>query len=307
MNKIRKNKLYFFHFAILCLLVLGVFQFAEEILSFKQQLYYALHPTPEPQETVTESLPMEPFLHEEGVWYTNTPLIYHGGGDIDGIALTNSMEAVNATLEKGHYFIELDFMFTRDGQLVCAHDWERFYPDGYIPTAEEFLSVKIEDRFTPLSAQSVVTIMRENPQMHLIIDTKEDNLYLVVAELVSLAVQDPEIVDRFIIQLYNGYEKPFLNALYPFTDSQYLLTMYKLGDWDPAILQTCQVERIFILTTVAGLIPDEDIPMLRELGFTIYEHTINDPEYAISSLQRGICGFYTDSMEIDDLEIPFPD
>ena len=65
--------------------------------------------------------------------------IYHAGGGIIGpdgqiYNYTNSMEAFQQSLDRGVKFVELDFRFSTDGELVCIHKWnEDFVPEGAVP------------------------------------------------------------------------------------------------------------------------------------------------------------------------------
>ena len=90
--------------------------------------------------------------------------------------------------------------------------------------------------------------------------------------------------------------------IYPFEDSQFLFTLYEWGVWQLEAAQICNQENISVITVEYGQIPDEDVALLRELGFTVYEHTVNRADYAKLSLQRGISGFYTDTLSPADLE-----
>lgn len=53
--------------------------------------------------------------------------VAHAGGDLDGRGhYRNSIEALDASYAAGHRTIEVDFLRTTDGDLVCAHDWKRY-------------------------------------------------------------------------------------------------------------------------------------------------------------------------------------
>lgn len=295
-NKVKKKilRLVVIHLSAAVLIVLGIFKYAEELQMLKERLYYAVVASEDVQEETLE--------RDSNAWYMQESLIYHAGGGYEGASYTNANEAILHTLENNNYLIEMDFLFTSDRQLVCAHSWDMMYPDGYVPSAEEFLSERIQGKYTPITAAELIQIMRDYPQMHLVIDTKEENLYLVVAELVSLAGEDPGVIDRFVIQLYAGTEKAGLKAFYPFREEQFLLSLYKIGNWDQSVLRLCEQEGIYILTTFFGQIPDEDVSMLRERGFILFEHTVNDPEQVRTALNRGICGVYTDFLTSEMLE-----
>ena len=99
----------------------------------------------------------------------------------------------------------------------------------------------------------------------------------------------------------SGREKTAVREIYPFDDSQFLFTLYEWGAWEYEAAQICNEENIAVITTQQGSIPAEDVAMLRELGFTLYEHTINRADYAKQALEVGFSGFYTDNLFPEDL------
>lgn len=299
--KSKKLKLLLLHILVLCCLALLVVEFAEEIQVAKQAVYYTLFPEPVNGAT-DDSITVYPAKTTGEEWFADAPLIYHAGGEINGNSYTNSREAVMETLSEGNYFIEIDFRYTSDGHLVCAHSWPDVYTEDYQPTLEEFLSSKIQGKYTPMTAEDLIGIMVEYPQMYLVTDVKnKDDIYPVISELAALADQDASILDRFIIQLYTGREKSSILEIYPFADSQFVFTLYEWGQFQLEVGQICNEENISVITVQYGLMSDDYVAQMRELGFTIYEHTVNRADYARLSLERGISGFYTDTLFPCDL------
>lgn len=300
--KLKKWQLILLHVLVLCLLLLLAMEFAEEIQVVKQKIYYTLHPEPVPGAT-NDSYTLYPAETTGDEWFADVPMIYHAGGEIHGSSYTNSREAVEETLSEGNYFIEMDFRYTSDGHLVCAHTWPDVYVDDYQPTLEEFLASKIQGRFTPLTAEDLIQIMQENPEMYLVTDIKDfQNICSVVADLVEIAEEDSSILNRFIIQLYTGREKASIQEVYPFDDSQFLFTLYEWGVFQHEVIHICNEENIAVITVQYGEISDEDVALLRQLGFTVYEHTVNRADLAKLSLERGVSGFYTDTLFPSDLK-----
>lgn len=299
-TKLKKHKLLLLHCVLLCILTVSVFMFAEEIQVLKKSIYYTIFPEPVPGAT-DKYITLYPVETTGEEWFADAPMIYHAGGEIHGSVYTNSREAVEETLAEGNFFIEIDLNYTSDGCLVCAHTWLDVYPTDTQPTLEEFLNSKIQGRFTPMTAADLIQIMRENPRMYLVTDIKNEDICPPMAELVALAEEDPAILDRFIIQLYTGREKSSVQEIYPFRDSQFLFTLYEWGVWQHEAAQICNEENIAVITAMEGQIPDHDVAMLRELGFTVYEHTVNRADVAKLSLARGISGFYTDTLYPEDL------
>ena len=66
-------------------------------------------------------------------------IINHACGGIDGNSYTNSTEALDNSIKSNCESVEIDFRYTSDGTLICAHDWEDI---GFksAPTLEELLA-----------------------------------------------------------------------------------------------------------------------------------------------------------------------
>lgn len=300
--KLKKHQIVVLHVVLLLGLALLVVKYVEEIKTLKEDVYYAVQAARNP-ETVVEPVSLRPVKINGDEWFVDHPLIYHAGGAIDGGSYTNSVEAVENTLREGNRFIELDFRYTSDQQLICNHDWRDVFLEDRELTLEEFTASKIQGKFTPLTAEHLIEIMREHPDMYLVTDVKDEGcIDSVITDLVALAGEDASVLDRFIIQLYTGREKLSIQEIYPFGDEQFLFTIYNWGRWSLEVPQICNEENISVITVPYGEIPDEDVALIRELGFTVYEHTVNRADEARKSLERGISGFYTDFLQSADLE-----
>lgn len=296
----RKARLILFHLLALCVIALAAVVFCEEIQTVKNDIATALV-SPEPEETAEAAPPeLHPVVTTGSEWFADVPLIYHAGGIIEGNTYTNSREAVEATLAAGNCFIEIDFNYTADEQLVCVHDWTDAYPEAEPLTLEAFRASKIQGKFTPLTAEDLIGIMRENPQMYLVTDTKR-NLQQVIQDLTAIAGDDADLLERFIIQVYYEGEKARIQEVYPFADEQFLFTIYAWGPWSLEAARICNEENISVLTVPYGTIPQEDAALMQELGFTVYVHTVNRADLAHLALEQDIRGFYTDSLQPEDL------
>lgn len=297
----RKPLLIGFHILVLCLMGLLAVTFCEEIRDVKNGIATALHT--EAPAAPSQPPQLHPVSTNGDAWFSQAPLIYHAGGIIEGNSYTNSREALEATLAAGNHFIEIDFNYTADDHLVCIHDWSDAYPGQEPLTLDAFRGMQIQGKFTPMTAEDLLTIMRENPQMHLVTDTKR-SLYRVMTDLTALAGNDPDLLDRFVIQVYREGEKAHIQQLYPFADAQFLFTIYAWGPWSLEAARVCNDENISVLTVPYGTMPEEDAVLLDQLGFTVYEHTVNRADLARAALDRGIHSFYTDCLQPEDLLAP---
>ena len=107
--------------------------------------------------------------------------IAHAGGIIEGYPYTNSKEAVEHAIACGINYIELDLNLTSDSMLVAVHDWNEFYHMATITPPlsknidkQTFIKSKIYDKFTPLTADGIVDILKEHPELTLVTDKISD-------------------------------------------------------------------------------------------------------------------------------------
>lgn len=105
--------------------------------------------------------------------------IAHAGGAVQGNTYTNSLEALNASYEKGFRLFELDIIKTSDGEFVAAHDWniwqEQTGYQGDTPVSlEVFNSYKILKDFNSLDMRAINTWFSSHKDAVLITDKTSD-------------------------------------------------------------------------------------------------------------------------------------
>ena len=92
-------------------------------------------------------------------WYDTDNVVAHALGSIEGIAYTNSKEALVNSYQNGFRLFECDLIMTSDGQIVACHDWDfwnretagKVFENGdVIPTLDVFMSHKIMGKYTPV-------------------------------------------------------------------------------------------------------------------------------------------------------------
>lgn len=103
-------------------------------------------------------------VEEEGIKrFLTDVFIAHAGGAIEGFTYTNSLEALDLSYSKGCKLFELDIEETSDEKLVAVHDWKYCKTitnysgsiDDTPLTEEQFLSLKIHEKFTPLNMEKI--------------------------------------------------------------------------------------------------------------------------------------------------------
>lgn len=229
----------------------------------------------------------EPFPHPAG---QQGPIyIAHAGGVIDGHPYTNSREAVNASVDAGFRFIELDLHVTADNDIAALHDIRRFIEmTGYQGPVEDLTtrsitSLSILDRYTPLISKDINEIFADK-RLCLVTDKAVPPRLLrekITIDTDRLLVEVFSYVD-YVAALRNGIRYPMLSL----PEKRHVIRNM------PFLLSG----KIAIVTTKAELVREEAAMLreLRERGVTIFASPINDPDFAARHVGATLDGIYTD-------------
>lgn len=245
-------------------------------------------------------------------WYQEAPPIAHALGGVDGISYTNSKDAFEYSIERGYRYLEADFCTTSDGHLVLRHDWGLEVPmgfeAGYVPTLEEFTGNNICGKYTSLSALDLLALMDKHKDVYIITDSK-DGAYDAVVEhftyLVETAKENgyEDLLDRFIVQIYNDDMLHAVESVYSFEN--YIYTLYQRGSEEiDQLIDFCRRNEIEVVTAFDFWWYErpEFKEKMKNSGLVLYIHTVNDLEAARGLLEEGVTGIYTDFITAEELE-----
>lgn len=245
-------------------------------------------------------------------WYDKDDMIMHALGGIDGTIYTNSREALENSYQNGKYMMECDMELTADGEIAACHDWgfwnkkaNKDGPEGadYVPTLAVFKERPFRGKFTPLSGDDLVLIMKDFPELYIITDTKyvePEEVQQEFEALVDTAVRNncEEVLDRFVIQIYREYMYGIVNEIYPF--SNWIFTLYQEGfrgeeEKMEAYAEFCMDHDIDVITMHMDYYHDELLEIANRYGLRIFVHTVNGKDAIESYLEKGV-GVYTDNL-----------
>ena len=295
----KKKLLLTLHLAMLGCFVICMLKFPEEIIALKADVRQKIISMRNDRNSYDS---FGPVSHTGEEWYSTNRLIYHAGGGIDGLTYTNSREALEHTLLQGNRIIEIDFAYTADSHLVCVRDWSDISGQSSPLSLEDYRKLRIFGKYTPITAEELLHYMDIYEDLYIVLDTKEADSTQVVLDLIDLCGAGSTLPDRFIIQLYGGGSKELLLDAYPFADENFLFTVYKFGADKPLeIMELCYRENISVITVPYGRMDDKALNAFIERGFIVFEHTVNRPDDAQKSLQKGVHGLYTDFLSPADL------
>ena len=237
--------------------------------------------------------------------------IAHALGGIDGLDYSNSLEAFEESYRKGFKVFEADLEYTSDGELVLIHNWERALlrrlfgmdlPDDNVETPlslSEFKSQKIYGKYTPLSFKELLRLMKENPDVYLVIDGKyneEEEVRKEYRDIVEYAESiDPLLLNRMIPQIYNKGMYDWIMDTYDWKSMIFSWYMYGSAGLEPEpLFDFCEERGIKICAMKDAL---ENALLDREAfrrDLMIFVYTVNSEEDRKRLFGNGVKGIYTD-------------
>lgn len=228
------------------------------------------------------------------LWTVKKP-IAHACGGIDEIHYTNSREALKTALSRKVKTVEIDFIFSSDDILLCAHDLSDKM------TAEEFKKKKVKDNYTPMTAEEALTILASKKR-YLIADTKERNHLSVYKELLSICEKNDIswYKDYIIPQIYSfkAYDK--YRKTYKFKYG--IFTVYKLvsrGMTDDKsfrkVARFCK-KRKLVACCNKKFYTKSYAELFRKYRVAVAVHTVNSKKKANRLIKRGARYIFTDKL-----------
>lgn len=248
-----------------------------------------------------------------------TKTIGHSFGAVNGDTYTGSWEAFEENYAQGRRVMEVDILLTSDGKCVLKHEWDVPAQEGiseeHIPDEETFLNARIDGNYTPMSFEQLCALMIEYPDLWVVTDTKytEEEEISKQFEAMMNAIENTggghsEILDRFIVQVYNEQMYELLSSKYDF--KTYIFTMYQRFYTDDTVgifrdvCRYCVNNGIEVVTLKHRRYKNygEEIQKIADTyGIKLYVHTVNDLDAANELLDAGVMGICTDEIYDDDL------
>lgn len=243
-------------------------------------------------------------------------LIAHAGGAIDGNAYTNSLEAMQLSVDSGFKLIELDFSRTSDGSWFATHDWkywaERTGYTGELPPSLDAVNGLLKNfrpassthgirgDYTVMSLTDVIELLEKNRDVTIVTDTKDSDLALQLAR----ELHDSPVFKQFVFQLYSPGDVARASGELPL--EQIILTAYQMDDWwrwdgfGQEFTDSMRAFRgIYALTVPLAVVADAaKLGRIQSFGVPILVHArpdeINSSNLHLQLARKGISGVYVD-------------
>lgn len=225
-------------------------------------------------------------------WVENTFVVGHATGGIEGCNYTNSVESFLHTINSGVNVIEVDFQYTVDKELVCYHTLSDVYVglcNGVL--FEDFMNLKVQGKYTPMSFEDVISIMYDNPEIYVAVDTKYDNLIEMIGDIYNKC-KDENILNRLIIQLYYPNQKEQVQEIYDFPNMLFAPYKYSTNPYDT--LKVCYQEGINVVVVNYKSWSYDIFKLFKSKNIYVFTYTVNRKDIADKLLSEGVYGIYTD-------------
>lgn len=242
-------------------------------------------------------------------------IVAHAMGGINGYAYTNAWEAFVANYERGTRVFEVDFLLSKDDQLVARHEWSGNMSkllgqldvlpankQGVALDYKEFMDSPILNIYSPIDVEKLLDLMQHYPDAYIVTDTKEIRPELINKQFTLLVEaaqeRDPELLDRIVPQIYNQSMLDEINKVYSFPEALY--TLYQSKDTDEQVIEFVNKTGVDITMPVSRATKSL-VKKLKKAGARIYVHTVNEEDEIRELARMGIDGFYTDFVPEEDL------
>lgn len=223
--------------------------------------------------------------------------IAHAGGAINSNTYTNSYDALDYNLKNGFKYFELDFLFTSDGQLVCAHDWKKSFSSNVHKSISKPISllefeklVSNNGSFKNCTLSGLSEWMKLNESAIIITDVKEgDNIKAL--EIIHNTLPNPN--KRVIPQIYDPSEFENVKKM---GFSSIIWTLYRYEHSDNSIIINLNKFEGKMAITMPKERSRSGLPKkLRHLGIPTYSHTINSESERLELIKNfSVTEIYTD-------------
>jgi glycerophosphoryl diester phosphodiesterase len=249
--------------------------------------------------------------------YDPFSLIGRAGGRIDGVDYTNCQEALDESYySRGHRVFEIDFELTLDDELVARYSWEPFVydllkqnppegiEDGAALTREQFLNLKILNKYTPLTISDLFKFMADHPDAYVVTDTRYTDPERINKQFIRMvecaAPYGYHLLFRVIPQIYTEEMYQCIEKIFPFP--RYVYTLYKTQATDQEVCEFVKENQLAFVALYPERFNLEFITKLGQSGADLLIHTINDIQDIQSYLRSGVKGFYTDQITASEID-----
>ncbi len=218
--------------------------------------------------------------------------ITHAGGLLNGVAYTNSLEALEANYAAGRRIFEIDLIETSDGEIVLGHDWDDF--EGEAQTLDIYRGANPDLTLMTFS-EFAEWVSTDCVGCRIVTDTKLS--FTDFIELYQEVAPKEAQAQSYVLQLYGPEDMALVAAELPSQPT--ILTTYLLDDFPPDLLAAAAADsNLIAITMPVDRVPTNAASVREATGKPVYTH---GPPWLMGSVTAlmlgrlfGVTGFYRD-------------
>ena len=231
-------------------------------------------------------------------WARNS-LVAHAGGRVKTIYKSNSVQALQQTLKSNVTSVEIDFAWTSDHRLVCAHDFTDFKTG--IPLLDNFLNNLFSKKYKRMTAETALKMLSDSGKLYLLVDTKEENEAEVYREILRILTEmgRQDYMEKVVPQFFSKEQYEQIKEIYPF--KEWIFAIYKIQDEEftpevaADIAHFCGENHLTVAISQKRA-TDQLISLLHSEHVYIIVHTVNNGGVWNTLFKKGVRSIYTDSI-----------
>lgn len=226
----------------------------------------------------------------------NFNYVIHAGGGLDGKAYLNSKEGFTYYVQNDYKYIELDFLYTSDNEIVCSHYFEglKNFDENNRPSLLQFENSLIYDKYSGITAMWLIEQLKTYNDITIIFDTKEKNSILILEELSNMLAKNNIDYNNFIIQIYSeqNYNEIKTNTNIKFTRFWYTNYKSNLNSFEviDAFEEKADIEAYVLYINDWWTFTEFDFNTTKSIAV----HTIHDKDFCNFITKRNVDFVYID-------------
>lgn len=219
--------------------------------------------------------------------------VAHACGGIDNYSYVNSENALRNAIAKGAKSIEIDFAWSNDHTLICAHK-DTDFTNGIIPALKDYITTLFMGRYQRMTAETALRIMSD-ANRYLIVDTQEDDAVAVYAELKRLTkkIGRKSYMKRIVPQIYSKKQYKQFRSIYKFPAG--IFTLYKARPWTKkkmvSVVKFCKTRKLTVTINCKRWTKTRE-RIFKKYKVPVAVHTINNKKQFKKFKKKAI--IYTD-------------
>lgn len=216
-------------------------------------------------------------------FFENISIITHAGGGMQGQSYLNCKEAFPFYYKEGNRVFEYDIDLSSDGKFICAHTEKEI-------TEKNHLNRKIDSRFSPISIDECLELIKSNKDIKVIFDCKFINLTPFATYIKNSLVSENDL-SRIVIQIFNLEN---INQVRSVWDFKMLYVCMQNTDYSDAV-EICLNNDIHAVSVPLNATYDRSgWKLFEKANICSFVYTVNTVDEYSKIRSKGLTGAFSD-------------